>query len=39
VSVNRWELVKDGGEWLIRRRTTRRLGHAEALDVLAGTAL
>jgi uncharacterized protein (TIGR02246 family) len=39
VSVNRWELVKAGGEWLIRRRTTRRLGHPEALDVLAGTAL
>jgi uncharacterized protein (TIGR02246 family) len=39
VSVNRWELVKDGGEWLIRRRVTRRLGHAEALDVLSGKLL
>lgn len=34
VSLNRWELVKDAGEWLIARRTTRRLGHPEALDVI-----
>ncbi len=36
VSMNRWELVKEGGEWLIERRVTRRLGHAEALAVLTG---
>ena len=30
VSLNRWELVKEGGEWLIARRTTRVLGHDEA---------
>jgi uncharacterized protein (TIGR02246 family) len=34
VSLNRWELVKADGEWLIARRTTRRLGHPEALDVI-----
>jgi uncharacterized protein (TIGR02246 family) len=37
VSLNRWELVKRDGEWLIARRTTRLLGHPEALAVLAGT--
>ncbi len=37
VSLNRWELVKRHGEWLIARRTTRLLGHPEALDVLAET--
>jgi uncharacterized protein (TIGR02246 family) len=31
VSFNRWELVKGGGQWRIARRTTRLLGHAEAL--------
>jgi uncharacterized protein (TIGR02246 family) len=31
VSFNRWELVKGNGEWRIARRTTRLLGHAEAL--------
>jgi len=36
VSVNRWFLVKRGGEWLIERRVTRVLGHAEALEVLRG---
>jgi hypothetical protein len=30
VSFNRWELEKRGGEWSIRRRSTRLLGHAEA---------
>ena len=30
VSFNRWELVRQEGEWLIARRTTRLLGHAEA---------
>ncbi len=34
VSLNRWELVKQRGEWLIARRTTRKLGSADALDVL-----
>jgi len=34
VSVNRWELVRRGGGWVIARRTTRLLGHAEALAVL-----
>ena len=34
VSMNRWELVKDGGEWLIARRTTRKLGSADVLDVI-----
>ena len=34
VSLNRWELVKQHGEWLIARRTTRKLGSADALDVL-----
>ena len=30
VSLNRWELVKEGDEWLVARRTTRVLGHDEA---------
>ena len=34
VSTNRWELVKRGGAWLIARRTTRLLGHPEALALL-----
>jgi uncharacterized protein (TIGR02246 family) len=34
VSLNRWELVKRDGDWFIARRTTRLLGHREALDVL-----
>ena len=34
VSLNRWSLVKRGGEWLIERRLTRVLGHDEALEVL-----
>jgi uncharacterized protein (TIGR02246 family) len=37
VSLNRWELVKERGEWLISRRVTRLLGHPEALAVLTGT--
>jgi uncharacterized protein (TIGR02246 family) len=36
VSVNRWELVKRDGEWLIARRTTRVLGHPDVASVLAG---
>ena len=30
VSMNRWELERRGAEWLIARRLTRLLGHAEA---------
>ena len=30
VSLNRWELVKEGAEWLVARRATRVLGHDEA---------
>jgi uncharacterized protein (TIGR02246 family) len=33
VSFNRWELVKRDGAWRIAQRTTRVLGHAEALGV------
>src|SRR5262245_35587614 len=33
VSLNRWSLVKRGGEWLIEYRLTRVLGHDEALGV------
>lgn len=38
VSLNRWELAKQDGEWLITRRTTRVLGHPEALAVLRAAA-
>ena len=31
VSFNRWELVKQNDDWRIARRTTRLLGHPEAL--------
>jgi len=31
VSLNRWELERRDGTWLIARRVTRLLGHAEAL--------
>ena len=34
VSLNRWELVKEGGAWLIARRVTRKLGSADVLDVI-----
>lgn len=34
VSLNRWELVKRAGAWLVARRTTRLLGHPEALALL-----
>jgi len=34
VSLNRWELVKDHGDWLIARRTTRKLGCPDALEVI-----
>ena len=33
VSLNRWELVKRDGAWQITQRTTRVLGHAEALAI------
>jgi uncharacterized protein (TIGR02246 family) len=33
VSLNRWELVKRDGAWLIARRTTRVLGHGEAAAI------
>ena len=36
VSLNRWELERRDGEWLVARRTTRLLGHEEALTVFAG---
>jgi len=32
VSTNRWELVKRNGAWLVAKRTTRVLGHPEALE-------
>ena len=35
VGCNRWELVREGAEWRIERRTTRALGSAEAQAVLA----
>ena len=35
VSFNRWELEKRDGAWLIARRTTRLLGHAEAKAIFA----
>jgi uncharacterized protein (TIGR02246 family) len=35
VSLNEWSLVKRDGGWLIARRTTRMLGHDEALGVFA----
>jgi uncharacterized protein (TIGR02246 family) len=34
VSFNRWELVRDGGDWRIARRTTRLLGHEDAQALL-----
>ena len=34
VSLNRWELVKERGAWLIARRTTRMLGRPDALDAI-----
>ena len=33
VSLNRWELVKQDGTWLVARRTTRVLGHDEAPQI------
>src|SRR5262245_58057526 len=35
VSVNRWQLERRAGAWLIAHRLTRVLGHAEATAVLA----
>lgn len=35
VSLNEWSLVKRDGAWLIAHRTTRMLGHADALSVFA----
>lgn len=34
VSLNRWNLVKERGAWLIARRLTRRLGQADTLDAI-----
>ena len=34
VSLNRWELVKQRGDWLIANRTTRKLGCADAVQVI-----
>jgi len=34
VSLNRWALEKRDGAWLIATRTTRILGHPEALDLI-----
>lgn len=34
VSMNRWELERRDGSWLIARRRTRILGHAEATSLL-----
>jgi uncharacterized protein (TIGR02246 family) len=36
VSLNRWELERRDGRWLIARRVTRLLGHEEALAIFAG---
>ena len=35
VSLNRWELERSHGTWLIARRLTRLLGHAEAKAIFA----
>jgi uncharacterized protein (TIGR02246 family) len=35
VSLNRWELERRDGAWLIARRLTRLLGHAEARAIFA----
>ena len=34
VSLNRWELLKERGDWLIASRTTRKLGCADAVQVI-----
>jgi len=34
VSMNRWELVKERGAWLIARRFTRRLGMPDTLEAI-----
>ena len=34
VSLNRWELVKERGDWLIATRTTRKLGCADAVQAI-----
>lgn len=36
VSVNRWALRRTEDGWRIASRTTRLLGHAEALGILGG---
>jgi uncharacterized protein (TIGR02246 family) len=36
VSTNRWRLERREGRWTVVERTTRRLGHTEALMPLAG---
>ena len=38
VSFNRWELERCGRGWLIARRTTRLLGHAEARELFERVA-
>jgi uncharacterized protein (TIGR02246 family) len=38
VSFNRWECERRDGEWLVARRTTRRLGHAEAAALFRSPA-
>lgn len=35
VSMNRWELERRAGAWVIARRVTRVLGHAEAVPIFA----
>jgi uncharacterized protein (TIGR02246 family) len=35
ISMNRWELARRAGAWLITRRVTRLLGHAEAAALFA----
>jgi uncharacterized protein (TIGR02246 family) len=34
VSLNRWELVKERGAWLVAKRTTRLLGRSDATGVI-----
>jgi uncharacterized protein (TIGR02246 family) len=39
VSFNRWELERRDGGWLITRRVTRLLGHAEAKQIFAAALI
>src|SRR5258706_2192813 len=34
VSMNRWDLVKENGTWLIAHRTTRMLGRPDTLEAI-----